>query len=83
MKKTTKEPCDFCNGHLESRLVTVDWRRGGALKVIENVPALVCDHCGERYYSASTTRAMEAIVKGGRARKRFIRVSVAKFEVVA
>jgi YgiT-type zinc finger domain-containing protein len=83
MKKDMKEPCDFCDGRLEPRHVTVDYRRGGALKVIEHVPALVCNHCGERYYSASTMRAMEAITKGGRTRKRFIRVPVSKFEVVA
>ena len=83
VKKVWRGPCDFCDGRLVPRHVMVDCRRGGKLMVIENVPARVCNHCGERYYSASTVRAMEAIAKGCRARKRFIRVPVAKFEVVA
>jgi len=34
-------PCEFCDGTLAPRVVTVDWRWNGQLVVIENVPALV------------------------------------------
>jgi YgiT-type zinc finger domain-containing protein len=83
MKRVQHEPCDFCNGRLEPRAVTVDSRRGGRLVVIENVPARVCDRCGERYYAASTMRAMEAISRGRAGRRRVLRVPVARFEGVA
>jgi YgiT-type zinc finger domain-containing protein len=77
------EPCDFCDGSLVSRTVTVDWRRRGLLVVIEKVPALVCNHCGERYYSQAAMRQMEEIAKSKRSAKRTIKVPVASFETVA
>ena len=44
MKRSESEPCDFCDGALVARTVTVDWRGGGRLVVIEDVPARVCNH---------------------------------------
>ena len=44
------ETCDFCvRGILEEKHVTVDFRWGGKLMIIEHVPAKVCHECGERY----------------------------------
>ena len=83
MKRQNPEPCDFCDGTLTPRTVTVDWRRGGRLVVIENVPALVCNHCGERYYAQAVMRQMEEIAKSKRSRGRTIKVQVAKFQTVA
>jgi len=61
------ETCYFCGrGVLEEQRVTVDFRWGDKLVIIENVPAKVCNECGERYYSAKVVREMEQIVKGGR-----------------
>ncbi len=56
------ENCYFCRtGVLEYKYVTVDFRWGDQLVIIENVPAKVCNECGERYYSASISRKMEDI----------------------
>ena len=56
------ETCFFCQkGILEDKKVTVDFRWGGELTVIEDVPAKVCNECGERYYSAEVSREMEKI----------------------
>lgn len=56
------ETCYFCQkGILEDRKVTVDFRWGGKLIVIEEVPAKVCSECGEKYYSAEVSREMEKI----------------------
>lgn len=44
------ENCYFCRtGVLEYKHVTVDYRWGDQLIIIENVPAKVCNECGERY----------------------------------
>lgn len=83
MRRAKVEPCDSCDGTLDSRTVTVDWRRGGRLVVIENVPALVCKHCGERYYSQNAMKRMEQIGKSKRSARRTIKVPVAQFQTVA
>lgn len=72
-----EETCYFCGrGVLEGRRVTVDFRWGDELTVIENVPAKVCTECGERYYAAKIVRGMERLAKAGR-HARELRVPVA------
>jgi len=83
VRKGMKEPCDFCEGHLESRHVRVVRSRGRRMVVIENVPALQCNRCGMRYYDSSVVRSMEAILKKRSSTKRMLRVPVRKFVVVA
>ncbi|MFI5365664.1 MAG: type II toxin-antitoxin system MqsA family antitoxin [Candidatus Binatia bacterium] len=71
------ETCYFCGrGVLERRRVTVDFRWGDELTVIENVPATVCNECGEQYYAAKVVRQMERLAKVRR-RERELRVPVA------
>jgi YgiT-type zinc finger domain-containing protein len=42
----------------------VDFRWGKKLKVLKNVPARVCQQCGEKYFAASVYKAMEKLVTG-------------------
>ena len=59
-----QERCYFCRqGTLESRRVMVDLRRGDRLIVIKNVPALVCDACGERQYSVAVSREIDRLLE--------------------
>jgi YgiT-type zinc finger domain-containing protein len=52
-------PCHFCRGEVIEHPVTVDYRwGGGSLVVIRNVPAGVCQTCGEQYFKAEVVRAM-------------------------
>ena len=61
------EICYFCKkGVLENKKVTVDFRWGSKLIVIEEVPAKVCNECGEKYYSAQVSREMEKIAEEGK-----------------
>ena len=61
---TAMETCYFCQrGVVEAKTVTVDFRWGTELVIIENVPAKVCNECGERYYSAAVVRQMERLAK--------------------
>jgi YgiT-type zinc finger domain-containing protein len=70
------ETCYFCKkGALEERIVTVDFRWGDKLIVIEGVPAKVCTECGERYYSAETSREMDKVATECRS-SRLIQVPV-------
>ena len=82
MKRMKTLHCDFCDGRLGPKSVTVDWRREGRLTFIEGVPALVCSRCGERYYSATVMGVLEEIGRRKGARRKTVRVPVEKFETV-
>jgi YgiT-type zinc finger domain-containing protein len=57
------ETCYFCTkGILENKKVTVDFRWGDKLFLIEEVPTKVCNECGEKYYSAEVSKEIEKIV---------------------
>ena len=45
--------------------------------VIEEVPAKVCNECGEKYYSAEVSRAMEKIAIEGK-KEKVIEVPLAR-----
>ncbi|MBL8252219.1 MAG: type II toxin-antitoxin system MqsA family antitoxin [Candidatus Competibacter sp.] len=48
--------CVICKtGDLQPRPVSVTVDRHGALLVVEGVPALVCDNCGERYFDGAVS----------------------------
>src|ERR1043165_2270655 len=53
--------CYFCQGRVVQEKVTIDFRWGHKLKVIENVPAEVCQQCGEKYIKAAVYKAMEKL----------------------
>ena len=46
--------CDFCQGETGARRVKKHHRYKGRLYVVENVPAEVCQECGERYFRPGT-----------------------------
>ena len=53
--------CYFCKGRVEQKKVSVDFRWGRKLKVIEDVPAGICQQCGEKYLEARVYKAMEKL----------------------
>jgi len=77
------ETCYFCRkGILEEKKVTVDFRWGPKLVVIEEVPAKVCNECGERYYSAEVSREMEKIAIEGK-KEQIIEVPLVRWPIMA
>ncbi len=49
--------CTICkNGELEPGTVTVTLQRGESIVVIKNVPASVCQNCGEYVLSEEVSR---------------------------
>ena len=83
MARTKPEPCDFCDGHLSPRIVTFDWRRGRARLVIKNVPARVCNYCGERNYALDVMRRLRLLADARRRFRSTLKVPDARFETVA
>ncbi|MCZ7672900.1 MAG: type II toxin-antitoxin system MqsA family antitoxin [Chloroflexi bacterium] len=57
--------CDVC-GAKEAReeLVTEVFEVDGRRVLVENIPALVCSHCGELVFSQETTEKVRRIVHG-------------------
>lgn len=43
--------------------VNVDFRWGDKLFVVKNVPVEICFQCGERYYSAETSKKLDQLAK--------------------
>lgn len=54
--------CDIC-GRKGARIrrITRSYGKGENLFVIENVPTVVCPHCGESYLSAETVHEIERL----------------------
>ena len=72
--------CYFCKGKVVKQKVSVDFRWGNELVIIENVPAGVCQQCGEKYFSAKVYKQMEKIVKTKTKPLKHIIVDVVKFK---
>ena len=48
--------CQLCkNGTTEKGSVTVTFERGSTVVLIKNVPAEICENCGEYYLDEKTT----------------------------
>ncbi|KAF5426249.1 hypothetical protein C5S39_15135 [Candidatus Methanophagaceae archaeon] len=72
--------CYFCRGKVIEKRVGVDFRWGDELMVIEDVPAEVCQQCGEKYFSPEVYKTMENLVKTKEKTVRHIAIDVILFE---
>ena len=53
-------PCIVCpEGHLEVSTFTKTMERGGTTLVVKEVPALVCDACGDVSYTEAIGRRLD------------------------
>lgn len=52
-----------CPGSYERRLVALTLRYGGELIVLDNIPAEVCDTCGDDRLSAETNEKIDRLLK--------------------
>ena len=57
--------CHVC-GHnaAKSELVSEVFNLEGRRVLVENIPALVCEHCGELTFSRETTERIRQMVRG-------------------
>jgi YgiT-type zinc finger domain-containing protein len=68
--------CQSCSGELIRRCVTRLQQYGDHWVIIENLPAMVCEQCGERYYNPEAHDQVLALVSGGKRPARDVRVPV-------
>lgn len=71
------DECSLCGGslHLQT-LPYYDQHWKGETYRFENVPALVCVACGEVYFEASVSQAMDKELTSNPKPKRFVQVPV-------
>ncbi|MBI3599417.1 MAG: type II toxin-antitoxin system MqsA family antitoxin [Nitrospinae bacterium] len=72
--------CHFCKGKVEDALTTVDFWWGEELFIIKDVPAGVCNQCGEKYFQSNIYKTMEQLVKRKNVRMDKMDVDVLKFK---
>ena len=79
-----KDFCEYCNSILPEteKLVTVYRHRRGDHFIFEQVPAKVCQTCGERYFSASAVSRMDSEMKESEHSSNLIPVPVIQLQPV-
>ena len=76
------DACEYCNGPVRTRRVTMDLRRGSRLTVFENVPVGVCAKCGERYYPGTVLERLDEIAEHGLHGAKTLRVPTVDYREV-
>lgn len=62
--------CQMCEGRYEERLVARVYRRDGKVIVVDDVPAEVCNLCGDTLLKPETVeRVQEALAKAEEAKE--------------
>jgi len=78
----TYHPCHFCGGEVLEQRVTMDYRWGDELlAVIRNVPAGVCQICGEQYLKSEVVREFERVAHADEAPAEVLQVPVRELKV--
>lgn len=57
--KTQHRQCDFCRGTLVAKVVDLEMRVKGRLRVFAHTPAEVCEQCGMEYLSDATVEGID------------------------
>ena len=58
----TQEICSCCNGKLKQDTTDFIVNVEGEIVIIRNVPALICEKCGEKYFSADVSRKIDTVM---------------------
>jgi len=74
--------CMICkHGETKQGTTTVTLEKGSSTIVFKEVPAQICDNCGEKYIDKATTKELlskaRSIVKNG------VEVDIRKYEIAA
>ena len=74
--------CMICkNGDTKNGFTTITLERNGATLVFKNVPALVCDNCGEKYLAESVSK--ELLLKAKRILESGVEIDIRDYQKVA
>jgi len=71
--------CYFCKGNVKTDRITHIHRWGKQVIILEDVPADVCQQCGEVYFGPDVLHAMDRVAAGKQKPKRELSVPVYSF----
>ena len=71
--------CSLCGGEVRGEQVELDYRYRGKLYIFQDVPAGVCQQCGERYLIAEVAREIEHRIRTKRKWDKTVAVPVGVF----
>jgi YgiT-type zinc finger domain-containing protein len=75
------DQCEFCGGEMEQQRVLAKFRFKGQTIYVEDVPAWVCDRCGEQYFDAPVYKRLEEIAQQREHIRRTISFPLAEFDM--
>jgi len=73
------DPCEFCDGKVEHRVIQARFHFKGQILFIEDVPAWICSKCGEQYFDAPVYKHLEEIARNSKRIERTICFPLAKY----
>jgi YgiT-type zinc finger domain-containing protein len=62
--------CYFCGGEVVEKVIEVEFRWEGKLYLMEGVPTGVCQQCGEKYFTAEVSEAIDQSIKEGNIKRK-------------
>lgn len=75
--------CHLCGGSTEQQRVTAENWWGDRLALVENVPAWVCNDCGEKYFDAQICEQLDQLRRQPPPADRTLEVPVYNFSPAA
>lgn len=58
------DDCNLCGGRVSEKLIQkACWWGDNLTAIIDNVPAGVCEQCGEKYYEAKVLKEIERVLR--------------------
>jgi len=80
--KIIYDRCDLCGGVLSAGKTSLEIRRHGNLIILNDIPADVCEQCGEPYISAGTSEKLDRFLEEYRRHRPERYIPVPEFSAV-
>jgi YgiT-type zinc finger domain-containing protein len=64
-KSKNQNLCATCGGKLKDTTITHEERRGSQLYLFQNVPAQVCEACGEIWIDEAVLQEIDQLIENG------------------
>ncbi len=75
--------CYLCQGEMKKMNVTINRYKNGYYYIIEDVPAMLCEICGEKWFSIKTVADMDIIMeKPLQSGEKYVTVPVRKYDAI-
>jgi len=77
---TASDLCEFCQGKVHQRVIRARFHFKGSTIYVGDVPAWVCERCGEQYFDAPVYKRLEGIAKHRRRIRRTVSFPLARYD---